>query len=142
MQVPEASVRTFCPFQLLTNQFWGIRIHQPPYTARGGAQNARLRRIITGDEVVLTTESVAALQKIGDPRIPGIGNVLKLDHPEGLRTETSPSAVVPFLHTTTPHLASDGDPWFMGGLDPFSTLPETANAPISKEILLYHCKNP
>jgi hypothetical protein len=34
-----------------------------------------------------------------------------------------------------------GNPWFLGGWDPFSSLPETHGEPIPKKSLLFHCKH-
>jgi hypothetical protein len=103
--------------------------------------NARSRRIITGSEVILTPESVEALRGTGSADMLG-------PHPYRFTesiTKTTISRGAPFLHASTirPVFAEDlslgGDPWLLGGCDPFSLLPATDGEPIPKRFLICYC---
>lgn len=113
--------------------------------SRKGGKNARLRRIITGSEVILTPESVDALQNMGAPAPaellsddnphPYFSNGI-LESPESLGLFRSPGPT-PLLAGGIP---PGTDPWFLGGLDPFNSLPHTDGEPLPKKSLICHCK--
>jgi hypothetical protein len=116
--------------------------------SRKGVKNARLRRIMTGSEVILTPESVDALQSLGAaaPAVPNSDGKLL---PYFTNWELGYTDNLALIRTrdSRPLLAGGippgVDPWFLGnpsGLDPFSTLPNTDGEPIPKKSLIFHCK--
>ena len=113
--------------------------------SRKGAKSARLRRIITGSEVILTPESVDALQNSRAAAAAGLNSdeilrpYFSNDHfgfpDSSILLRTSGSR--PLL---SGYIPPGIDPWFLGGLDPFSSLPHTDEEPLPKKSLIYHCE--
>ena len=114
--------------------------------SRKGGKNARLRRIITGSEVILTPESVDALQNMVAAAAPAEpisddnlhpyfsnGSFESLERPELFHSSGS----TPLLEGGIPPGA---DPWFLGGLEPFNALPHIEGEPLPKKSLIGHCK--
>ena len=154
MRIPDSDVSScihaslnfsliFCP-QRRPNQ--GSNSDQEEQgNSRKGGKNARLRRIITGSELILTPESVDALQNMAaaapaesfshDKPHPYFSN-RNLEFPEGLGLFRSPDST-PLL---AGGISSGTDPWFLGGLDPFNSLPHTDGEPLPKKSLICHCK--
>jgi hypothetical protein len=113
--------------------------------SRKGGKNARLRRIITGSEVILTPESVDALQNIAAaaPAEPISDGNLDPYFSNGDIGSLEDFALIgspvprPLLAGGIP---PGTDPWFLGGLDPFNSLPHTDGEPIPKKSLICYCK--
>lgn len=87
----------------------------------------------------MTAESVAALQNSGDRDLDLF--TLQPYYFDDLLAEMGPLETAPLL---LPSSEKDNstlsvDPWFLGGLDPFSALPEIDGCPIPKATLLYYC---
>lgn len=142
MQVPDSHVSRVNPFQSLTNHINLSRRPNQDQSERGRARNARLRRIITGNEVILTSESVNDLQETGSGPMLG-------PYPYFSRQPDSDMEIVrraPFLHTSParpviPDDLSLGSPArLLGGLDPFSVIPSTEGEPIPKKTLMCYCE--
>ena len=117
--------------------------------ARNGVKKARLRRIITGGEVILTPESVHALQSLrASAPAYAIPTGILLPYVSYWGRGSSDSFDLNQNGNIKPLLAGGippgVDPWFLGspsGLDPFSSLPHTEAEPIPKNCLLFHCKH-
>jgi hypothetical protein len=108
-----------------------------------------MKRIINGTEVLLTPESVDALQHIPqtDPSVgPTSGDMVVQYDMDGLNGSLGLFRAPPtFYPTIAQTLSSSGlipgaDPWFLGGLDPFSSTPYIRGSPIRPEWLISHCK--
>ena len=119
--------------------------HGSPSNGRA-VKNTRLRRIIDGSDVILTPESVEALH------IPSPAASQPMSDEKWrpycfleLNSLVEPIDGGPFLHSglnrpVYPEDLTFGvDPWFLGGLDPFSSLPETEGEPIPKSCLIGYC---
>ena len=120
--------------------------HEPLFD-RGVVKNTRLRRIIDGSDVILTPESIEDLQipPPAGPRSMSDENWLPYRFLE-LSKEAEPIDRRPFLYSATSRpiypedIISGVDPWFLGGLDPFSSLPEVEGEPIPKSTLIGYCE--
>ncbi|KAH7411177.1 hypothetical protein BKA64DRAFT_638819 [Cadophora sp. MPI-SDFR-AT-0126] len=112
---------------------------------------SRMRRIMTGEEVVLTPESVDALAILSTTS-GSTGTMHEASDSQQPHTEVDSSATLielsagfellqslPF-RPKSPNVASGlkykPQPLSIGGLDPFSVLPETAGEPVPKELLI------
>lgn len=95
--------------------------------------------------VILTPESVEALQNMPAPapHAPNADEVLHpydfsdedVGFPQTLARLRSPDTIPPLAGG----VATGTDPWFMGGLDPFSSLPHRDGEPIPQKLLIFHC---
>jgi len=145
MQVPSAYVSSINPFDGSLITFYPRRPNPALSSQRGGAKNARLRRIITGDEVILTPESVKAL-RITLPSAPLPNSGLHRRYIAANFQDSGPARnqnglyPVPIRTTLTQNLSLDVDSWFLGSLDPFSALPQVGGEPIPKRSLIEYCK--
>lgn len=97
--------------------------------------------------MVLTPESIDALQTLAhrgldaQPNSAEIMGYYDLDQLAGLE---GPVRANPFFYPShhplpTPGLTPGVDPWFLGGTEPFSALPEINGGPIPIEWLVSHC---
>jgi uncharacterized protein YciI len=132
----------FSPMGLLTNTQSSRRPNHDDQvesgTARKRGKNARVKRFITGSEVILTPESVDALQKVATA-----------SPYHNLTPYFSGRAIGPFadLNGTSGSNAllraglSSGNPWFLGGIEPFNSLPHTDGEPFCQRTLIRHCKS-
>lgn len=109
---------------------------------RKAVKNARLKRIITSSEVILTPESIGSLQNLG--AAPAIHNSDGNLHSFFINADT-----FDLIQLQDSRLLLAGgippgsDPWFLGGssgLDPFSSLPHIDREPIPKKALIFHYK--
>ncbi|PVH82202.1 hypothetical protein DL98DRAFT_570745 [Cadophora sp. DSE1049] len=124
---------------------------RPDAAETGKAAISRMRRIMTGEEVVLTSESVDALAILSSTS--GAMGILHEDsHSQqpliGVDSSGSlvePSAGFAMLQSLpfrpkSPNVASglkyNSLLVSIGGLDPFSVLPETAGEPVPKQLLI------
>jgi hypothetical protein len=113
---------------------------------RAGASNARLRRIIAGSEVILTTESIEDLQEPGS-----LANSLPFPLPyhsrrSPTRRDLQVSLGAPFLQAGPAQPISQvekslGELSPFGGFDPFSIFPLVEGGPIPKKTLMCYCKH-
>ncbi|KAH9219513.1 hypothetical protein DL95DRAFT_358694 [Leptodontidium sp. 2 PMI_412] len=117
----------------------------------GKAAVSRMRRIMTGEEVVLTPESVDALAMLSSAAR-STGTLHEASQAEQPVTGVEPfnnlvetSARLEMLHSLpfrpkSPNVASglryNAPPVSIGGLDPFAVLPETAGEPVPKQLLI------
>ena len=127
---------------------------RPDTAETGKAAISRMRRIMTGEEVVLTPESVNALAVISstsgsmgplhDASIPqkllrGVNASNNVDEPD---FEFDMLQSLPF-RLKSPNVASglkyNSPPVSICGLDPFSVLPETTGEPVPKQLLIRYC---
>ena len=116
--------------------------------SRKVVKNARLRRIITGSEVILTPESVDALQSLGaaapaEPNSDGNLPPYLTNWEDGFTHNLGLLQTQDFRPLLAGGIPPGVDPWFLGGpsgFDPFSTLPNTDGEPIPKKSLIFHCK--
>jgi hypothetical protein len=129
-----------------------------PDSKQSGSEKAtksRLRRIMAGDEVLLSSESIDSLASsgIGSPILSvGLDDSVGLHPPTYPRITTgimSPRASGSFpialpIRPKSPTVASRLNAGiqfrFLGGFDPFSSLPDCEDEPIPKQLLLHYCK--
>ncbi|KAH7355131.1 hypothetical protein BKA65DRAFT_535415 [Rhexocercosporidium sp. MPI-PUGE-AT-0058] len=124
---------------------------RPDAAGNGKAAVSRMRRIMTGEEVVLTPESVDALAIVrsASQSMGTLVEVIQAQQPD-IDVEPSQSSVeknagfeklhsLP-LRPKSPNVASglkyNSPPVPIGGLDPFSVLPETTGEPVPKQLLI------
>ena len=107
----------------------------------GKDKNARLKRIITGQEVILTPESVDALGLRVPPS--GVLHAISMSDEELHEVQKNLSQAVPprpkspnVVSGLTTHLKMR----FVDGLDPFDLLPDTSGEPVRKQLLIHYCK--
>ncbi|KAL2070500.1 hypothetical protein VTL71DRAFT_13526 [Oculimacula yallundae] len=117
----------------------------------GKAAVSRMRRIMTGEEVILTPESVDALAVFGSVSQP-MSTPYETSGMEPRANDTAPSSglvetdIESMLlqslqfRPKSPNVVSGlkyiSPPITIGGLDPFSVLPETAGEPVPKQLLI------
>jgi hypothetical protein len=120
----------------------------------GKATISRLRRIRTGEEVVLTLESVEELARAAsepEAMFSPFDTAADLQPPVEVANYVTPSIdsdwdhILP-LRPNSPNVAS-GLSYRLPShqlvkLDPFSILPETSGEPIPKELLIRYCQSP
>lgn len=96
--------------------------------------DARDRRILTGEEVLLSLKSVDDLKSAR----PSYATT---------HTPTDMSSILFSNHTSTNDIEPPAFFWpfltssFVGGFDPFSALPDTTGDPLPKSILIEYCKH-
>jgi hypothetical protein len=96
--------------------------------------------------VILTLESVDALQNLGAPATAGYKPDGTLHPYPSIRYTDSPDSLTLFSYSDPkPVLAGaippGTDPWFLGGFDPFSSLPHIDEEPLPKKLLISYCKH-
>lgn len=115
------------------------RANRPQSDRGGAAGNARLRRIVTGSEVILTTESIKDLQD-SVPRFSPLPQS-HLYSSDQSTTELDIASGMPFLHAGFAQQVSQaetnlGNLWLLSGFDPFAVLPIIDGGPIPKKTLM------
>jgi hypothetical protein len=115
----------------------------------GKATISRLRRIRTGEEVILTPESVEELARATPRATPAQHEAAADLHPiVELATCVTPSATSDWDHIlplrpNSPNVASGLSYKLpsrsLDKFDPFSVLPETSGEPVPKELLIRYC---
>ena len=107
-----------------------------------------MKRISNGTEVLLTPESVDALQAMTTADLnkqPISGEVLLYHGMDQVIEPDWQLIAQPFLYPGSLRLISpldlgpSGNLWFLGGRDPFSSLPNIIHGPIPTELLISHC---
>lgn len=98
---------------------------------------------MNGSEVVLTPDSVAALQTSGvsfsEADFTVFLQAYQLD--ERITDTTMTASSCPLSTNDVPTQGTCiYEDWFLGGIDPFSSIPDIDGSPIPKQDLLCHCK--
>jgi hypothetical protein len=124
-----------------------------------------MRRVVSGSEVALTPESINALadQSLALEAAP-VHNADAVNHfpgmivddatferitehfPPSLELSTTMATKLLLVRPKSPNVASglkaDLDLTFLGGMDPFSSLPYDANGePVLTQLLVHYCKS-
>jgi hypothetical protein len=156
VQVPDANVsHALHIMSMLTTNTVASIPSESGQSDVGKTTKSRMRRIMTGEEVLLTPESVddLAILPITSPILP--------TQPEGVPDlQTKPVKVLsgfvsssilspvptPLAHRPKWGAVSSGNAGlefrFLGGSDPFSAFPGCNEEPVPKQLLIHYCSFP